>query len=154
MCRDQGASRAAPGKSGLHAHCEGERVNALESWKVYRASRTVKEGLSRCFLGHGSKPWVPSTCASDLRKLLSVPLSHQAPLSMEFSRQEYWSGLPFPSPESLMPLPNWKPFARLAKAETTPGHRFLKGSKLALVVTTSSHGAWHKKDFNKCLGFF
>ena len=24
---------------------------------------------------------------------------HQAPLSMEFSRQEYWSGLPFPSPE-------------------------------------------------------
>ena len=24
--------------------------------------------------------------------------SCQAPLSMEFSRQEYWSGLPFPSP--------------------------------------------------------
>ena len=24
--------------------------------------------------------------------------SHQAPLSMKFSRQEYWSGLPFPSP--------------------------------------------------------
>ena len=24
--------------------------------------------------------------------------SHQAPLPMEFSRQEYWSGLPFPSP--------------------------------------------------------
>ena len=25
----------------------------------------------------------------------------QAPLSMGFSRQEYWSGLPFPSPEDL-----------------------------------------------------
>ena len=25
----------------------------------------------------------------------------QAPLSMEFSRQEYWGGLPFPSPEDL-----------------------------------------------------
>ena len=24
--------------------------------------------------------------------------AHQAPLSMEFSRHEYWSGLPFPSP--------------------------------------------------------
>ena len=24
--------------------------------------------------------------------------AHQAPLSLEFSRQEYWSGLPFPSP--------------------------------------------------------
>ena len=27
--------------------------------------------------------------------------SHQAPLSMEFSSQEYWSGLPFPSPGDL-----------------------------------------------------
>ena len=27
--------------------------------------------------------------------------SHQAPLSMGFSRQEYWSGLPFPSPGDL-----------------------------------------------------
>ena len=25
-------------------------------------------------------------------------VAHQAPLSMEFFRQEYWSGLPFPSP--------------------------------------------------------
>ena len=24
-------------------------------------------------------------------------VAHQGPLSMEFSRQEYWSGLPFPS---------------------------------------------------------
>ena len=73
----QGASHVALGKSGLHAHCEGERVIALESWKVYRASRTVKEGLSRCFLGHGSKPWVPSTSAGGLRELLSVPLRSQ-----------------------------------------------------------------------------
>ena len=28
-------------------------------------------------------------------------LAHQAPLSMGFSRQEYWSGLPFPSPGDL-----------------------------------------------------
>ena len=27
--------------------------------------------------------------------------AHQAPPSMEFSRQEYWSGLPFPSPGDL-----------------------------------------------------
>ena len=26
----------------------------------------------------------------------------QAPLSMEFSRQDYWSGLPFPSPGDLL----------------------------------------------------
>ena len=28
-------------------------------------------------------------------------VAHQAPLSMEFSMQKYWSGLPFPSPGGL-----------------------------------------------------
>ena len=28
-------------------------------------------------------------------------VAHQAPLSMEFSWEEYWSGLPFPSPGDL-----------------------------------------------------
>ena len=31
-------------------------------------------------------------------------VAHQAPLSMEFSRQEYWSGLAFPSPGDLPDL--------------------------------------------------
>ena len=33
-------------------------------------------------------------------QLFTTPwtVAHQAPLSMEFSRQEYWSGLSFPSP--------------------------------------------------------
>ena len=35
-------------------------------------------------------------------------LAHQAPLSMEFSRQEYWNGLPFPTPRHL-PNPGIKP---------------------------------------------
>ena len=35
-------------------------------------------------------------------------VAHQAPLSMGFSRQEYWSGLPFPSPGDL-PDPGIKP---------------------------------------------
>ena len=28
--------------------------------------------------------------------------AHQTPLSMDFSRQEYWSGLPFPSPTIIL----------------------------------------------------
>ena len=35
-------------------------------------------------------------------------VAHYAPLSMGFSRQEYWSGLPFPSPEDL-PNPGIEP---------------------------------------------
>ena len=41
-------------------------------------------------------------------------VAHQAPLSMGFSRQEYWSGLPFPSPGDL-PDPGMEPvFPELA----------------------------------------
>ena len=39
---------------------------------------------------------------------LCDPLDHQAPPSMGFSRQEYWSGLPFPSPGDL-PDPGIEP---------------------------------------------
>ena len=36
-------------------------------------------------------------------QLFATPwtITHQAPLSMEFSWQEYWSGLPFPTPGDL-----------------------------------------------------
>ena len=33
---------------------------------------------------------------------LCYAMGCQNPLSMEFSRQEYWSGLPFPSPADLL----------------------------------------------------
>ena len=35
-------------------------------------------------------------------------VAHQAPLSMGFSKQEYWSGLPFPPPRDL-PNPGIEP---------------------------------------------
>ena len=37
-------------------------------------------------------------------KLFATPwtVAHQARLSMEFSRQEYWSGMPFPTPGNLL----------------------------------------------------
>ena len=46
-------------------------------------------------------------------------VAYQAPLSMEFSRQEYWSGLPFPSPGDL-PNPGIKPGSPLLQADTLP----------------------------------
>ena len=48
-CSTSILARAAPGKSGLHARGEGERVLALESREGTRASRRVEEGLSRSF---------------------------------------------------------------------------------------------------------
>ena len=43
-------------------------------------------------------------------------VAHQAPLSMGFSRQEYWSGLPFPSPRDL-PNPGIKPRSPALQAD-------------------------------------
>ena len=43
----------------------------------------------------------------------------QAPLSMGFSRQEYWSGLPFPSPEDL-PDPGIESGSPVLQADSLP----------------------------------
>ena len=44
--------------------------------------------------------YAPSVLVSSVVSDSATPwtVTHQAPLSMGFSRQEYWSGLPFPSP--------------------------------------------------------
>ena len=46
---------------------------------------------------------------------------------MEFSRQEYWSGLPFPSPEDL-PDPGIEPEFHALQADSLPFE--LQGSSL------------------------
>ena len=43
----------------------------------------------------------------------------QAPLSMGFRRQDYWSGLPFPSPEGL-PNPGIEPGSPALHADSLP----------------------------------
>ena len=49
--------------------------------------------------------------------LFSAPwtIAHQAPLSVRFPRQEYWRGLPFPSPGDL-PDPGIKPTSLVSPA--------------------------------------
>ena len=46
-------------------------------------------------------------------------VAHQAPLPMGFSRQEYWSGLPFPSPGDL-PDPGIEPRSPALQADSLP----------------------------------
>ena len=54
-------------------------------------------------------------------QLFAIPwtVAYQAPPSMEFSRQEYWSGLPFPSPEDL-PDPGIEPRSHTLQANVLP----------------------------------
>ena len=75
-------------------------------------------------------------CAQTLQscafRLFAIPgtVAHQAPLSMGFSRQEYWSGLPFPSPGDL-PNPGIEPRSSLEGG--FPGHWCYLGSPYAIV---------------------
>ena len=47
------------------------------------------------------------------------PIAYRAPLSMEFSKQEYWSGLPFHSPGDL-PGPGIEPWSLTLQADALP----------------------------------
>ena len=51
--------------------------------------------------------------------MLKGPVAYQPPLSMGFSKQEYWSGLPFPSPEDSSD-PGIKPGSPALKADYLP----------------------------------
>ena len=83
-------SGRSPGEGNgnpLQYSCLGKPMDRGTWWATVTGSQTVKvKSLSRVRL---------------FATLWTV--AHQAPLSMGFSRQKYWSGLPFPSP---MDLPN------------------------------------------------
>ena len=76
-------------------------------------------------------------------RLFATPwtTAHQVPLSMEFSRQEYWSGLPFPTPGNL-PHPGTKPTS--LASPVLAGRFFTTGttwdvSMLLLLLSRFSH---------------
>ena len=72
------------------------------------------QGILKSLLQHHSSK------ASILRRsaFFMVQLSHP-PVSMEFSRQEYWGELPFPSPGDL-PNPGIKPRSLALQADSLP----------------------------------
>ena len=69
--------------------------------------------------------WLPSRqdggSVSKSCPTLATPrtIAYQAPLSLGFSRQEYWSRLPFPSPGDL-PNPGIEPGSPALKADSLP----------------------------------
>ena len=78
-------------------------------------------------------------------------VAHQAPPSMGFSRQEYWSGLPFPSPGDL-PGPGIKPRSPALQVDTLtsepPGKPYLiwyinVKTKIAYNISPCLHLLYH-----------
>ena len=64
-------------------------------------------------------------------------VAHQAPPSMGFPRQEYWSGLPFPFPGDL-PDPGMKPGSPALEADTLTSEKTsYRDTELQIQVLTS-----------------
>ena len=77
------------------------------------------------------------SCFSCVRLFVTLQsVACQAPLSMGFSRQEYWSGLPFPSPEDL-PDPGTEPTSLMSPA--LAGRFFITSARAVLIYTLSFH---------------
>ena len=93
---------------------------------------------------------VTLTCIFSLVKLLShvwlfaspwtVP--YQAPPSMGFSRQEYGSGLPFPSPGNL-PDPWIKPMSPVLQADTLPSEPPVYRHKKEIQICFDLYLLWY-----------
>ena len=79
---------------------------------VYGVAKSETRLSNFCF--HGGL--VTKLCPT-LATLWTV--AHQAPVSMGFSMQEYWSGLPFPSPRDL-PNSGIKPGSPALQADSLP----------------------------------
>ena len=105
---------------------------------VLRAKEGMTENYQVCLwpvtlLNTQGSCWVEDTPMNILRvwkgkcqslshvQLFVAPWSvaHQAPMSVEFSRQEYWSGLPFPSPGDLL-NPGIEPGSPALQADSLP----------------------------------
>ena len=88
-------------------------INSCQEWTMY----TVKVKSPR----HVRLFATPRTVAC------------QAPLSMGFSRQEYWSGLPFPSPGDL-PDPGIKPGSPALRADALPSEAPGKLGSMCILI--------------------
>ena len=130
--------------------CYGLGVSSWNSYFEFQSSSTLecdlfwKQGHCRCnFLVKIKSFGVACVCMCTLSCFSHVRLcetlwtaAHQAPLSMGFSMQEYWSGLSCPPPGDL-PDPGIKPMS--LKSAALPGRFF----------TTAPPGKPNKKITNQ-----
>ena len=84
-------------------HCTGDRnQDHPQEKEMQKGKMDLWEGLTNSCEKRGERQRRKGSEVKSLSRvrLFATPwtIAHQAPLSMGFSRQEYWSGLPFPSP--------------------------------------------------------
>ena len=76
----------------------------------------------------------------------SWTVAYQAPQSMGFSRQEFWSGLPFPSPRDL-PNPGIEPGSPTLQVDALPSE---PPGKPNMDATRDFHTKWSRSEKKWC----
>ena len=127
-------------KAGLKLNIQKTKIMASGPTSWQTDGETIEIVTDFTFLG--SKITVDDDCSHEIKRHLllgrkamtnldsilkkqrhyfvtSWTVAHQAPLSMGFSRQEYWSGLSFPSPGDL-PNPGIKPWSPVLQVDSWP----------------------------------
>ena len=125
-------------KAGLKLNIEKTKIMASGPTSWQTDGETIEIVTDFTFLG--SKITVDDDCSHEIKRhlllgrkamtnldsilkkqrhyfVISWTVAHQAPLSMGFSRQEYWSGLSFPSPGDL-PNPGIKPWSPVLQVDS------------------------------------
>ena len=110
------------GQKGTHVHCWWESNWYKPLWRtVWRLLKNLRLQLLCVCVYVCVCMWVHVLIASVMSNsyVTTWTVACQAPLSMEFSRQEYWSRLPFPSPGGL-PDPGTEPESPELQADSLP----------------------------------
>ena len=118
-----------------HHRCSGPQLNIFSSWHLLNSLKSMETillkllkyllmqfNLNVCVSKGGGCDLVSMSCPT-FETLWTA--AHQSPPSVGFSRQEYWSGLAFPSPGDL-PNPGVEPRSPALQTDASPSEPFLR----------------------------
>ena len=134
---------------GHHLATKWQNPNSYSAWVLLRGGEGL-DGLvfiaHYCRMPFEEHSWAEFFAYRKERKrkkgkslscvqLFATPWTHQVPLSMGFSIQGYWSGLPFPTPGDY-PNPGIEPGSPTLQADALPSE---SPGKLSLHRVRTSH---------------
>ena len=112
-------------------------ILAAEECEVLRKGEELRESMKELLL----QLWIWTSLSQVWLFATPRGIAYQAPQSMGFFQQEYWSGLPFPSPGEL-PDPGIEPGSPALQAESSLSAP-LGSPLLQLEAVTSSSVSWN-----------